>query len=173
MNFSPKKILSLLGLSVFLFPACSTLKSVNENSVAASQADANQNGEKNNPAAVKDDPEELEKIIKLPFPPEEATWREEATAAPNGKKLTAVVSFSAEDARRILESGRDKSPNAADIDAETWFPAELVAQSQLSGDGNLKGVSFAAADFLEAPYTKGQITHINGTNYFVLELSGE
>lgn len=170
MNFSRKKILSVVGLSIFLFPACASLKLANQNGVSTAQTDANQNGAA---AAVKDDPEELEKIIKLPFPPEEATWREESAGAPSRKKLTAVVSFTGDDARRISESGNGKSTEVSDIEPETWFPAELVAQSQLSGDETLKGVSFSADEFLQAPYNAGKITRIDGTNYFVLELLGE
>ena len=166
MNFSRKKILSFVGVCLFLFPACSALNSANQNGVSNAPTDVNQNAA----APVKDDPEELEKIIKLPYPPEEATWREESTGAPNSKKLTAVISFTGEDARRISESGGGNSVGVTDIEPEAWFPAELIAQSQLSGDETLKGVSFSADAFLQAPYNAGKITRIDSTNYFVLEL---
>ncbi len=69
------------------------------------------------------------------------------------------------------QAGTYKPAAEADIDAETWFPAELIAQSQLSGDESLKGTAFAADDFLHEPYNQGKITRINDTNYFVLELT--
>lgn len=169
MNFPLKKILSILSLSIFLLTACSKPDFVNQNDNSA-QINTNQNGGKDNAPLTKDDVEELGKIIKLPFAPEEVMWREESVNAPNRKKLTAVVRFSAEDAARIAEqAGNNKS--AAAIDAETWFPAELVAQSQLSGDESLKGISYPADNFFQPPYNQGKITRINDTNYFVLELS--
>lgn len=170
MKFPAKKILSLFSLSIFLLSACSMLKSVNQNTDSA-QVNTNQNDEKNNAPPVKDDVEALGKIINLPVMPEEATWREESSGAPAGKKLTAVVKFSTGDADKVIEqAGNNKF--AAAIGTETWFPAELVAQSQLSGDESLKGVSFAADVFLQPPYNQGKITRVNDTNYFVLELSG-
>jgi hypothetical protein len=173
MTFPLKKIASLFSLSLFLLlTACSKPESANQNGNLA-QTNANQNGEKNNSSAVKDDIEELGKIIKLPVMPEETTWREDSTIAPPGKKLTAVVKFSAENAAAVSRTGSNKPTTVTDIDAETWFPAELIAKSQLSGDESLKGVSFPADDFLQAPYNQGKITRINDTNYFVFEFLGK
>lgn len=172
MNFSLKKILSLLSLSVFFITACSQSESGIQKDNAA-QTNSGQNAEKTSESFVKDDVEELEKTIRLPFTPEEATWREDSANAPNGKKLTAVVRFSTEDSNAVSRAANNKPATAADIDAETWFPAELIAQSQLSGDESLKGVSVAADDFVQTPYKQGKITRIDGTNYFVLELSGD
>ncbi len=169
MNFPAKKNLILLCLSGFLLNACSRIQSGNQNADSAG-VNTNQNGEKNNASPVKDDVGELGKIINLPVMPEEATWREESANAPAERKLTAVVKFSAEDAGRIIEqAGNNKPPAAADIYAEAWFPAELIAQSQLSGDESLKGISIAADNFLQLPYNQGKITRVKDTNYFVLE----
>ncbi len=88
------------------------------------------------------------------------------------KKLTAVVKFSSEASDNIVRQAESVKPLVAiEIDAETWFPAELVAQSQLSGDESLKGTSFAADNFLQPPYNQGKITRVNETDYFVLELT--
>lgn len=161
-----------MGLGVFFMTACSQTESEVKNANAA-QVNSNQNAGKRNAVVVKDDIEELGKTIRLPFAPEEATWREEHTNESNGEKLTAVIRFSTENSNAVSRAMRNKPATAADIDAETWFPAELIAQSQLSGDESLKGVSVAADDFLQTPYNQGKITRIEDTNYFVLELSGE
>ncbi|MDQ3042529.1 MAG: hypothetical protein M3R11_09180, partial [Acidobacteriota bacterium] len=70
----------------------------------------------------------------------------------------------------VASAERYKTPAPADIDAEDWFPPELVAKSQESGDASLKGIGYAANDFLQPPYSNGRLTRINDTDYFVLEL---
>ncbi len=114
--------------------------------------------------------------------PEEATWREDnlnaqasgesKSAAQERKKLTAVLRFNDDAAAKIVaQTENNKTAKASEVEAEDWFPAELVAQSQLSGDETLKGSTFPADDFFQPPYAKGNITRINNTNYFVLELT--
>ena len=113
--------------------------------------------------------ENLAKIIKLPFAPEEATFTETGS---KDKKLVAVLKFSAADAAVITANAEKyKPPVASDIDAEMWFPPELIAKSQESGDEVLKGNEYAANDFLQPPYINGKLTRIGDTNYFVLELT--
>jgi hypothetical protein len=118
-------------------------------------------------------------VIKLPFHPEEAVWREEILGKPGGnrvpaptdKKLTAVLRFLEADADQIVAQAEKYKPAANHkISTESWFPAELIAQSQTSGDDTVKGKSYSANDFFNAPYTEGRITRIEGTDYFVLEL---
>jgi hypothetical protein len=157
-------------LSIFLLSACVN-NETDKNANLSANKTANYANE--NKIPPKDDVEELERTIKLPFHPEEATWREtDLNAAKGEKKITAVLKFLSEDANKIIAQAETYKPVVAvDIDAEDWFPAELIAQSQLSGDGNLKGKSYAANDFLQQPYTNGKITRIDDTDYFVLELT--
>ncbi len=170
MKCLPTNLICGFFLSIFLFSAC-----VNNETDKNANLSANQtaNYANDNKIPPKDDVEELERIIKLSLHPEEATWRETDLNAPKGEmKLTAVLKFLSEDANKITAQAEKYKPVvASDIDAEDWFPAELIAQSQLSGDGNLKGKSYAANDFLHTPYTNGKITHIDDTDYFVLELT--
>lgn len=177
MNFSPAKLIFVFFFSLFLLNSCAKNES-SQNSVKA--AVQNINNENDNKSLPKDNIEELEKIIKLPLPPEEVTWREtELNAKGNdnsvsaaGKKLTVVLKYTAENADKIVEqAGKYRSAAASDVDAEDWFPAELIAQSQLSGDETLKGTAFPADDFLQTPFTGGKLTRINETDYFVLELT--
>ncbi len=175
MKLSPKKFICVFCLSIFFATACSRIENAN---LAQSQANQTAN---NNAQSVNDDVDELGKIIKLPLAPEEVTWREDdlnaqvsesKSAAQERKKLTAVLRFTDEDAAKIVaKTENNKTAKASEVEAEDWFPAELVAQSQLSGDETLKGSTFAAADFFQTPYNKGNITRINNTNYFVLELT--
>jgi len=172
MKISRKNILNIFCLGVLFLNACAGNENAN-NSTNSSQGTV-ESGEKNSALIAKDDAEELGKIVNLPFAPEETTWREDAAAAaaPNPKKLTAVIKFSAEAAAAIVRQAESVKPAThSAIETEAWFPAELVAQSQLSGDETLKGATFAADIFINPPYNQGKITRVDGTNYFVLELS--
>lgn len=167
-----KSIFGFLLMTIFL-NACSGNKIANSNLAAP---DSNQIVNSNVETVVQDDLEELGKIIKLPYPPEEATYSEinlnSKNNAPNEKKLVAVLKFSPEDSAKIAAAAEKyKPPVAADIDAEMWFPPEMVAKSQETGDEFLKGTEYAANDFLQSPYLNGKLTRVNDTNYFVLELT--
>ncbi len=158
---------------IFLLNACSGNEAVNVNSVSP-------NSNSNAAAIVPiDDVEGLGRIVKLPLVPEEATYYEfdlsadanSRPAVPNAKRLVAVLKFSAEYADGLVKNaGINHAPAPLDVEAENWFPPELVAKSQETGDGSLKGVSYPATNFLQPPYANGRLTRINDTNYFVLEL---
>ena len=158
--------------------SCSTQNSNLQNTNET--ANSNQSAENTN--SIKDNAEGLAMVIKLPFEPEDAVWREEklgrqsenSRVAPPSlgeRKLTAVLQFKAEDAEKIaIQAQTYKQPVPAEIGAENWFPAELIAQSQLSGDETLKGATYAANDFFQTPYLDGRITRVQDSNYFILEL---
>lgn len=173
MKFAPQ--LCLIVSIAALFPACSSgdTKNSNQTNQTANTANANI------AAKLKYDVEELEMTVKLPFHPEEAVWHEDVLGkpdnnrapAPTDKKLTAVLRFLKEDAEKITAQAQTYKPaNAETINTESWFPAELIAQSQTSGDETLKGQTYAANDFYNMPYTDGKLTRIEGTDYFILEL---
>ena len=170
MQFLPKKLICGFLLSIFLFSACGKNETAKNANLPTNKA-ANYNNDNKIPPL--DDIEELERIIKLPFHPDEATWRETDSDTPKGgKKITVIVKFLSEDANKIVVQAEKYQPVVAvEVDAEDWFPAELIAQSQISGDINLKGKSYAANDFLQSPYTNGKVTRIDNTDYFVLELT--
>lgn len=118
-------------------------------------------------------------LVKLPFHPEEADWREETMGkpandrvpGPTDKKLVAILRFLKDDADKIVaQAEKHKAATPATVNTETWFPNELVAQSQTSGDETLKGLTYAADDFYNPPFSDGKLTRIEGTDYFLLEL---
>ncbi len=167
------KILLALAFSGFL-TGCAADENSNQN---AHNTAVKANGNAN---AAKDNVEELETTVKLPFHPEEVVWHEEPLMkqegdkrppAPNEKKLTAVVKFKMEDADKVVAQAEKYKPGApASMNAESWYPAELVALTQMSGDETIKGTAYAANDFYQTPYTDGRITRVENSNYFVLEL---
>jgi ABC-type Fe3+-hydroxamate transport system substrate-binding protein len=175
--------LAILSLFIVLFlSACGSNGLTNESNTSSAE-NANQIGAANAASSnsVKDDIDELGKIIKLPLLPEDANFWEEnvtktdgdgQTSVQNGKKIIAVLKFSPENAAQLTaQIEKIKPPIDSEIDAESRFPAELIARSQLSGDESLKGKSYAADDFFQMPFTNGKITRIENSDYFVLELT--
>lgn len=171
MQSAPKIFIAII--IGFIFTACSSNNSANANANSTNQSANSANS--NSANAVKDDVDELEMTIKLPIHPEEAVWREEnlakTGAPPTNKKLVAVLLYTKENADKIVAQAEKYKPATPEIiNNENWFPNELTAQSQISGDETLKGKGYPANDFFNAPYTDGKITRIDGTDYFILEL---
>lgn len=173
MRFSSKTISLYFLTVVLLLNACSSGKNINQ--TGNQTAESNSNGI----VVAKNDPAELGKIINLPIMPEEADWREEpiaesnANGAPEAKngRLIAVLLYPPEDAKKLVELVEKYQPGEqVALETEMWFPAELIAQSQTSGNDTIKGTAYAVNDFLQPPYTKGRLTRIAETDYFVLEL---
>jgi hypothetical protein len=116
----------------------------------------------------KDNVEELAMVVKLPFEPEEVAWEEKAADG----SLTAVIRFSPENAEKMsAEVAKNGAPTPERLTVETWYPAELIAQSEMSGESTVEGKSYPAGPFLNPPYTKGKITRIDNTDYFILQIS--
>jgi hypothetical protein len=162
MQFSRLALLSTLFTSQLLF-ACSTPAGNSNavNSSAANSANAAQ-------AGPKDNIEELGLLVRLPFEPEEVAWKEK----PEQKKLIAVVRFSPENAQKMAsEIAKNGQPSPETVTVESWFPNELIAQGELTGESIVKGQSYPAEPFLNPPYTKGKITRIENTDYFILQIS--
>lgn len=151
-------------LLLFLLAGCGSKPgAVNANLANASAANMPAN-------ATKTNAEELGMLINIPYETEETVWRSE----PSQKKLTAVLRFSAADCDKIVaDAGRYRSPENVTISSESWFPDELVAQGDISGDDTLKGTSYGANAFFLDAYNQGRIIRIEDTNYFVLEISSK
>ncbi|MGI9056277.1 MAG: hypothetical protein ACR2F2_10810 [Pyrinomonadaceae bacterium] len=174
------KLLCAFFVSAFFFAACKTYD--NDSNVVRQMPNENQNAKikdiGENQSQAKDDAEELGKLIKIPYETEEALWKiENAAKIPNANhgetapKLIAVLKFKSADAQKIVEQAANYKPaTETSISVENWFPPELVAKSQESGDETIKGTVYAPNDFAQSPYSNGTLTRIAETDYFVLEL---
>ncbi len=181
MKASFVKFFCVFFVSATFFFGCKNYD--NDSNVVRQVSNENQNskieniGEDQSPA--KDDAEELGKLIKIPFDTEEALWKIEDSAkisnANNGEtvqKLVAVLKFKSEDTQKIVEQAVNYKPaTETSLNAESWFPPELIAKSQQSGNETIKGTIYAPNDFAQTPYQNGTLTRISGTDYFVLELT--
>lgn len=150
----------LLLLACFIAASVACGGSSNANAPKA----ANTPAPASNLNAVRTNAEELGVLVKLPYETEDIVWKE----YPAKKKIVAIMKFSAADANKIVaEAGG--TPENTSIATESWFPEELIAQTEMSGDNALKGVSYPATAFYQEPYTVGKITRVEGSDYFILE----
>lgn len=128
------------------------------------------NSTNENSSTARSNIEELRLIASIPYEAEDVAWKENKA----NKKLVAVLRFSPADSAKIVSEAEPiKVPEAVNISSETWFPPELIAQSEMSGDDNLKGMAYAANRFFLEQYSAGRIIRIENTDYFVLELSAK
>lgn len=180
MKSSSTQLTAILIVAVFLITGCGESKTGIENENMSVSKNQSENVETANANISNDSLDELDKLIKLPILPEEATYREDKpieqtddnSPSTERKKLIVVFKFSAEDAQKVVEQiDKSKPTTASSIDAESWFPPELIAKSQESGDESLKGISYSADEFAKEPYKNGKLTHIDNTDFFVLEVT--
>ncbi len=163
MNWRKATAILVLLMSVANLVGCGGAGSNTNGHVANGIA----NVTSDNSNAAKTNSEELGVIVNIPYEAEDIVWKQDA----GQKNLIAVFRFSTEDAAKLVsEASSRRPPQNVTLSSEPWFPAELVAQSEMTGDDALKGVSYAADSFFEPPYTSGQIVRIDSTDYFILEL---
>ena len=116
------------------------------------------------------DVEELGVRVNLPFETEDLVWRE----FPAEKRLVAVMRFTPADSAKIAaEAEKVRPATRVEVTSETWFPPELIAQADMTGDDRLAGYSYAANSFFVAPYTEGSLIRIDNTDYFILQVSSK
>lgn len=170
MSFAPRFLTFPIFISLLFAVACVGSKSVNGNGRNA--ANTAVSASPSTAVVAKDDIEELEALINLPFHPDEALWREDSVPGNEKmRKLSAVLKFTKAESSKISEIiAKSESPAPFEIEAESWFPPELVAKTQESGNGTIKGKSFPATDFARAPFADGRISRIDGTDFYILEL---
>lgn len=167
MTFARSTAILALFLCAALSLACGGSANKSENSRASTSS--NQANENVN--AVRSNVEELGLIVNVPYEAEDIVWKEDASH----KKIIAVLRFAPADSSKLVaEAEKIRLPENANIASETWFPAELIAQGEMSGgDDSLNGRSYAANQFFQEPFTSGRIVRIENTDYFVLELSAK
>lgn len=109
-------------------------------------------------------------LINFAWETEDLAWKKDEAR----KTLTAVFRLSPEDAKKLTEQLAARSPGAPkEVQVEDWFPAELVAQGESAGGSSVEGTAYPANDLYQAPYEQGTISRIDGTDFFVIELSSK
>lgn len=123
---------------------------------------------------VKDGSEELGALIKLPFEPDDLVWKEFQAGKPGqvqGRRLLAVFQLTPQEAKALIDrSAKAGAGSPAVLSVEKWFPPELIAQSEMSSDAGITVTTYPADDFFQEPFTRGTISNVDDTDFFVLEL---
>ena len=150
--------------------ACSASPGTNTNATSNANNVSNTNALAN---SANDSVEELRSFVQVPFEPEDVDWR--LVRPTQGKSRITAVFVLAPDAYKAFASKYNSSGPGADaqVSVEQWFPAELKAMSEISGEMTIGGKAYAATDFFQDPYTSGNIILIPETNYAVLEVQSK
>jgi hypothetical protein len=152
----------LILFAVLGFTACNEeIENNGTNKRASNVQSQKQIGETN------DDVDDLAEVIKLPLLPEDVTWQQ--FEVQGGKKVIAVIRFTPEDTAAVL--AQSQTGEKAELAAERWFPQELTAQSDISGDQVLHGTIYATNAFYKDSFNKGRIIKLDGSDYFIVELT--
>jgi len=156
------------SLSTLLFYSVLAVSCTRTNKNSNSESHNSSNTAAENSNAAKTNVEELGLLVTIPYEAEDIVWKEDTAH----KKITAVLRFSPEDANKITaDATARQAPQNVTLSSSSWFPAELIAQSEMTGDDQLHGTAYAADAFYQEPYTTGRLVRVEGTDYFVLELT--
>ena len=143
--------------------ACSSKPPANNTNTAAT-ANANTDTQKGAHTRVED----LSLLINMPYDVQDVVWKQ----SKDQKKITAVIRFDPDDEKKIIPEAEKFGPaQNVTVETQSWFPDELNQQSDLHGDNPLTGKAYPANQFFQDPYNSGRIVDIDGTDYYILELS--
>ena len=158
MTLAPRlAILSLFG--ALLIAGCGAGGGANSNSVTSVPTP--------DPNAPRTGVEELGLLITVPYESEDCIWKQD----PGTKAITAVLRFDAEDTGKLAaQVEKLRPPEEASVPMETWFPGDMVVDSDLRGDDQLRGKAYAADPFFQEPYVSGRLLRVGGTDYWILQL---
>lgn len=157
-------------LALFLTSALLSACGGSANTAANSTNSTSSNQSNSNANSVKANVEELGLLVAVPYEAEDVVWKE----YPSQKRIIAVLRFSPEDTPKVIaEAEKFGRPEAATVTAETWFPAELTAQSEMTGEDTINGHAYPANQFFQEPYTNGRLVRIDNTDFLVLDVTAK
>jgi len=166
MDFIRTGVILALFLSLGAFCGCGDSDNISNTATAVL------NPTLENANSAKTNVEEIKLLINVPYQveDEDIVWK----ASADKKRLFAVMRFSTDDANRLVaEAASVQNAESVTISSESWFPSELIAQGEMSGDDSLKGLAYPANSFFQDPYTSGRLVRIEDSDYFVLEMSAK
>lgn len=170
MLFHRAALILALSVLIQLAVGCERAPVTEANNAAVNRANSNRAIEPGMEGA-KDNADELGTLIKLPYEPEDLVWKDFAAADGKGRRLLAVIQLTPEESRKLIDSALKAGPGKpVSISSEKWFPKELVTQSEMSPDEGIQATSYATNEFLRPPFTQGTLSHVNNTDFFVIEL---
>jgi hypothetical protein len=137
---------------------------------SSDQQSSNTANSANTQTGPNDNVEELRSSMQVPFEPEEAVWRITSDKA-GRKRLTAVLRLKPEDYKALSSRAATAGPGRqVEVSVEPWFPAELTAMSETTGENTVPATSYPANEFFQAPFNSGTVSLVTDTDYVIIEL---
>jgi hypothetical protein len=159
-----RRTLILVVSTAAVAAACSSKPPANNTNTAAAAANANTDTQKGARTKVED----LSLLVNMPYDVQDVVWKQ----SKDQKKITAVLHFDPDDEKKVIPEAEKFGPaQNVTVETQSWFPDELTAQSDLHGDKPLSGKAYPANQFFQDPYNSGRIIDIDGTDYYILELT--
>lgn len=170
MLFHRAALILALSVLIQLAVGCERAPVTEANNAATNRANSNRAIEPGMEGA-KDNADELGTLIKLPYEPEDLVWKDFAAESGQSRRLLAVIQLTPDETRKLIDSAsKTGTGKPTSISSEKWFPKELVTQSEMSSDEGIQATSYPANDLLQPPFTQGTLSHVNNTDFFVIEL---
>ena len=118
----------------------------------------------------------LAAVINLPVRPTAAAWLEIPLGNPDNRapgptdyRLDAFLTYSAEEAARVLEQvGGESNGRNKTLPTEAWWPTQVLEQATEGGRISVR--QYGGTSFLRSPFTQGTLSQIDGTDQFLLTL---
>lgn len=156
----------------------------NKRATVATPAEQNQNMStaERKDAEPSTDIDALNRAITLPRRPTAAIWQRAVKGSnrsgvpgPTDYELQAVLTFSEEDAERIVEEAakRERPGDVGTIKKLDWFPAGVKEQLTKESDSDeyrIKGEVYDASAFAKSPLSHGYFVRVGQTPRFYLYL---
>ncbi|MGH9949899.1 MAG: hypothetical protein ACRD6X_22250 [Pyrinomonadaceae bacterium] len=167
-TFSRSIFLVVIFGSIFI-SSCSSNRNSNDNIQSAPNANSNIGNSTDPTKTTNDNIEELRTIIIVPFEPDEVVWRVfKGTGSED--RLVAVFRLMKNDAESFSSKVSANVADVAAVSVEDWFPAELKAMGETTGESNISCSVLPAAEFVQEPYSNGTVYVVPDSGYIVVEL---
>jgi len=118
--------------------------------------------------------EYLDRVIRLPFAPQEVTWQvltdqDQATYGATKERLIAVMRFSPEQAAELIAQSTpmQQLPGHQQITSERWFPDEV---DDLMDDVDEDTIVYDATTFVTGYFKRGVMVRLGDSGYIVAKL---
>jgi hypothetical protein len=169
MIFLNRILLFVVVLGLLSTASCSYIRSSKDNPQPPANANSNAGNELNASKSPNDNIEDLRTNINVPFEPDEVSWRLLSNKQ-NGGGLIAVFRMAPSDAAAYASKVGPSGTKSAEVTVEEWFPAELKAMADTTGQSTISGTALPANEFVRDPFTEGIVYVIPESNYLVVEL---
>jgi hypothetical protein len=169
MFFLKRLLFFVVALGSISTASCSLNRSSKDNPQPAGNANSITGNAINASKSPNDNIEDLRTHINVPLEPDEVSWRILINKG-TGDRLIAVFRMTPADVAAFASKVGPSGSKPADVAVEDWFPAELKAMADTTGQSTISGSALPANEFIRDPFTEGIVYVIPESDYLVVEL---